>query len=507
MAHSLVFILLIIIVVCILILQYHSFSQTGKNINQLNSFFPEIDKLSVKNFRLNAELLSDNKKLATFLENPDGSIDEDALQEAEDDTKYVNVSLICVSNSVHDNTDKYAPFLDIIRKTNTYLCKNVGTSADFSLIKDICERSLDIKEEEIQNSLNAPLYMGLGGTFLGIITGVFGVEINKLQAGDLDSVSSLLQGVGIAMIASFIGLIFTVINSTFKYKGASANADTNKDDYFNFIQRELMPTLSTSVASSLNALKNVLGNFTNSFGGNLSQYAQSIGVLNENIKNEKEVLEEINKLNLTSTATKMAKTFDSLKNSADALDVFKSYEQSLANAMNNTAETLDKMNESVNEFKKVKDEFRDFSEALKIAVQNQDKATQLQMQFKNAIEKNFPSGSIGREIWGKEYDELFKASKKMSDNLSQQLQLSTLHIKNFVESNNDFFSSIFQITNLMNELTQYANLQSSCYNDLKKEITDMRRDNKSLQAENAALNKSILEAIQLMTSTIKSLKI
>ena len=267
-----------------------------------------------------------------------------------------------------------------------------------------------------------------------------------------------------------------------------------------------MPTLSTSVASSLNALKSVLGNFVDSFGGNLDKYTQSISTLNENIKNEKEVLQEINKLNLTSTATKMTKTFDSLKDAAESLEVFKSYEQSLSAAMKGTAATLKRMNDTVDEFKNVKNEFKDFSHALRVAVQNQDKATQLQMQFKNAIEQNFPSGSAGREIWEKEYDELFKASKKMSDDLSEQLKESSKYISNFVESNKDFFGGISQLQQTMQQLANYAGVQSSCYNDLKKEINEMRKDNRNLQAETASMNNSILEAIQLMTATIKSLR-
>ena len=58
----------------------------------------------------------------------------------------------------------------------------------------------------------------------------------------------------------------------------------------------------------------------------------------------------------------------------------------------------------------------------------------------------------------------------------------------------------------MQQLANYAGVQSSCYNDLKKEINEMRKDNRNLQAETASMNKSILEAIQLMTATIKSLR-
>lgn len=94
----------------------------------------------------------------------------------------------------------------------------------------------------------------------------------------------------------------------------------------------------------------------------------------------------------------------------------------------------------------------------------------------------------------------------MSDDLSEQLKESSKYISNFVESNKDFFGGISQLQQTMQQLANYAGVQSSCYNDLKKEINEMRKDNRNLQAETASMNKSILEAIQLMTVTIKSLR-
>ena len=94
----------------------------------------------------------------------------------------------------------------------------------------------------------------------------------------------------------------------------------------------------------------------------------------------------------------------------------------------------------------------------------------------------------------------------MSDDLSEQLKESSKYISNFVESNKDFFGGISQLQQTMQQLANYAGVQSSCYNDLKKEINEMRKDNRNLQAETASMNKSILEAIQLMTATIKSLR-
>lgn len=116
-------------------------------------------------------------------------------------------------------------FHEVINETNSYLCKNVGTSADFAILEDICNSKIDSIESEIHNSLNVPLYLGLGGTFIGIIVGLAGIVFNLdtlFGAGSAQAATSplrnLLLGVVIAMIASFVGLGLMTWNSAIEYK-------------------------------------------------------------------------------------------------------------------------------------------------------------------------------------------------------------------------------------------------------------------------------------------------
>ena len=57
-----------------------------------------------------------------------------------------------------------------------------------------------------------------------------------------------------------------------------------------------MPTLSNSMASSLNSLKGVLGEFIGKFGHNLDAYANSAELLNDNIEKQHLLLVEINNM-------------------------------------------------------------------------------------------------------------------------------------------------------------------------------------------------------------------
>ena len=138
----------------------------------------------------------------------------------------------------------------------------------------------------IYNSLNVPLYLGLAGTFVGIITGLIGVDFNQIfgETDNLSGLQHLLYGIIAAMCASLLGLGFTVYNSAISYKSAVAKSNEGKEEYMNFLRRELMPLLSNSMASSLNSLKGVLGHFVDKFGRNLDAYANSAELLNDNLE-------------------------------------------------------------------------------------------------------------------------------------------------------------------------------------------------------------------------------
>ena len=59
----------------------------------------------------------------------------------------------------------------------------------------------------------------------------------------------------------------------------------------------------------------------------MDDYKDSGHLLNENLQKQQTVLEEINKLSLTRTATKIAEVFADLKESAEHLEKFQAYQK------------------------------------------------------------------------------------------------------------------------------------------------------------------------------------
>ena len=479
------------VVLVVIELQVFSFLKTKKNITELRDLFKEVDNLSLKETSVTSDVLRNKSSLQKFLENIPSRIEEGL------DEDYINLSLIV---SQKEGMPK-GRLGKIIHRTNEYLCKNTGTSADLSVLRDISDNQKGALEDDIQNSLNVPLYLGLAGTFVGIITGLIGVDFNQIfgTTSNLDGLQHLLYGVVAAMFASLLGLGFTVYNSAISYKNAVSKSNEGTEEYINFLRRELMPLLSNSMASSLNSLKGVLGHFVDKFGRNLDAYADSAELLNDNLEKQHLVLSEINKLSLTQTANKIAETFIQLKESADSLNVFCTYQKQL----NSTIANVSGM---VNQIQTIIGNFNDFATGLSVVISNQNKTTELQREFQEAITIHFPTGGDARDVWRKEFDMLISEGKTVSENLSTQLTVSTEYIKNFIANNKDFFDTFDKFKEVLDTMVQYTQVQAECYKDLRREILNLRKDYKDAQMESIDLHKSMLKAIDSMTKALDEIR-
>lgn len=489
-------IMAIVVVLAVIGLQIYSFIKTKSKIRELKTLFDNVEDLSLKETSITSGVLRSKSSLQEFVDHiPNRYVKTD---EEEERINYTDLSLIVIRNGKQVE----GRFGMIIDRTNKYLCKNTGTSADLGILEDICDNQKNALEDEIHNSLNVPLYLGLAGTFIGIITGLIGVDFKEIfgsNTTELTGVQHLLYGIVVAMTASFLGLGFTVYNSAVSYKTAVTKSNEGKEEYMDFLRRELMPLLSNSMASSLNSLRGVLGHFVDKFGRNLDAYADSAELLNDNLEKQHLVLQEINKLSLTRTANKIAETFIQLKDSSESLSIFQSYQNQLNS-------TIDNMSKTVNQIQDLLSKFDEFSTGLSTIVNNQNKASELQREFQEAITTHFPTGSEARETWRKEFDMFISEGKQVSESLSNQLTASTEHIQNFVANNKNFFDTFEKMKEVLDAMVQYTQVQAECYKDLKGEVLNLRKDYKDAQQESIELHKAILKAVDVMTRNVKEMQ-
>lgn len=488
----------IIFIVALIALQVFVFVNVYRKIISYKLFFPSSFKeIKIQKFKIKKFILSDPESFENYLDNLSNE-----NQIVHETYSLEEVELLFIPNTTKVN---HKHFAEVIKSTNAYLCKNKGASADFGILKDTCERHLEKVDNEIGNLINVPLYIGLAGTFVGIIIGLSGIDFSTTTAEattiiSSESIGQLIHGVTAAMVASLVGLAFTVVSTALAYKPAAYKNDTDKNNYYDFLQRELLPFLNIGVSKSLGSFKDVLNHFIIKFGENMDDYKDSGNLLNDNLSKQQTVLEEINKLSITRTATKIAQVFADLKESAEHLEKFQIYQKGLNGYIDKTEKVADEMNTIIEHFK-------DFNLNLKAISNNSVATIELQKQFKDSLEKHFPTINDHREIWRKQVDELNQDIKDVYKELNNYFKTSTDQIQTFIGSNNNFFTGINEIQNAIKIFVENSSIQKDEFTVLKNQIVDMRNDFKDSQRQSIETNKALIDAIKDLKITMSKIEI
>jgi len=213
---------------------------------------------------------------------------------------------------------------EIINSVNGYLLRNRGAVSDFNLIKDIVDRNIDTADEEINTMLPIPLYLGLAGTMLGILIGLF--FLPSVSDGNFeDSIDVLIGGVKIAMIAGFVGLSLTVINSGYFYKRAKTRSEKRKNDFYTFIQTELLPVVSQNLAGSIFSLQNNLTNFNSTFADNILEFNQVLGGIKESFDSQVYLMKDLKEMDVIQMSKMNVNVLGELRTSVREFEKFNSY--------------------------------------------------------------------------------------------------------------------------------------------------------------------------------------
>jgi hypothetical protein len=196
-------------------------------------------------------------------------------------------------------------FRNILDSTNLYLEKNAGTPADFRILQDIAERGSNSLEQAATANATLPLYIGLMGTFIGVIVGLLSFVIGGISsATDLNAFADpghlqhFVGGVLIAMSGSLCGLLLTVYGRVSFLNDAQRQNDQKKQLYFTLLQTELLPVVGHDFSSALYGLQKNLHRFNSDFSANLSTFAASMGTATETLRLQRDLLDVLRSANL-----------------------------------------------------------------------------------------------------------------------------------------------------------------------------------------------------------------
>lgn len=207
---------------------------------------------------------------------------------------------------------------------NTYLKKNKGAVSDFNLIKDIVERNCDTLEAEISSQTPLPLYLGLMGTVAGIVIGLFYISFAGGFSNIQNVIDILMGDVAIAMIASFMGIGLTTF-TLWKSKECKNIVESNKNQFYTWIQTNLLPVISKSAVSAITLLQQNLTRFNHTFMNTIDRLEEKLGDVGDVYESQIEILQKIEAIDVKKMATANVKVLAALDGSMSSLDHFAQY--------------------------------------------------------------------------------------------------------------------------------------------------------------------------------------
>ncbi|TAE75171.1 MAG: hypothetical protein EAZ85_03070 [Bacteroidetes bacterium] len=224
-----------------------------------------------------------------------------------DDISYIKITSSSLSKE----------FSDILVQTNNYLKSRPGSGIDYQVLQDIAEKKSNSQEDNIQNNINIPLYVGLMATFLGVSVGLLQFVFNQSQdAINSSTISSFLFGVLIAMIGSFFGLFLTVISNLF-FNKCLVERNYNKEQYYDFLRRELLPIANVGIGETLTNLAGNLEKFNKEFSTNISSFKGTIGNITKNIDSQVDFLKHLNQIDVKKIARANLVIFEKIESVSD----------------------------------------------------------------------------------------------------------------------------------------------------------------------------------------------
>lgn len=234
----------------------------------------------------------------------------------------------------------------MVKYINVYLIKNKGATIDFHLIKDIVDKHTETSQNEIENRIPAPLYLGLAATMLGIIIGLFSVNFDA-NSDALNAIQPLINGVKWAMSASVIGLIITTVFSIKIFKDAQVEADEEKSEFLSKLQSELMPKMATGKMPEVAILSDKLDVFARSTSGSISHLDNIVRTTSNTVEREQQLIQDIRKLDVSKITSANVEIFTKLDDMMDSFANFANYYNKLNSSMKGTSDLVDKLQKFV----------------------------------------------------------------------------------------------------------------------------------------------------------------
>ena len=245
-------------------------------------------------------------------------------------------------------------FREIKHTINKYIAGSSNSVTDYQILKEAVDRHCDSIEEQIESQTPVPLYLGLAGTMIGVIIGlmmlIFSGAITDLagnaeeqvtemvsaaanavsSTGDAefkkatDGITSLLFGVAVAMVASFVGITLTT-RAAHSQRQQKEDAEHRKNEFMSWMQSVLLPELPNDISGAMAQLVDDLEHFNQKFEENTSSLSKTFDNVNESYKTQADIVKAVQQMDMQSMATANIRVLEQLQKCTEKLERFNDY--------------------------------------------------------------------------------------------------------------------------------------------------------------------------------------
>lgn len=287
--------------------------------------------------------------------------------------KEVNGELIThLSNVGEKNSD----LSKLIGEINHYVEKTKGTT-DFSVIQNKVERMLNMRYDQSTACLAFPTYIGLMGTFVGVFMGIslFLYKFDGVAGMTDESIQNLLAGVLVSMFTSLCGLLLTTINNAYA-GGARKKIEEDKNEFYDFVQTELMPSLDVSMVLAITKLHQTVNQFEPAFGRVINNFQTTFdrctSAFGENFENNVKAVANA----VYTMGENMDKINKNIELQERLLETFKS---------DYVAKGMEKYIEAANHFVSITQSLDTFEKARRMMLAATQEAINIQNQYSDSL--------------------------------------------------------------------------------------------------------------------------
>lgn len=233
---------------------------------------------------------------------------------------------------------------------NGYLIRSRGAVVDFSLIRNLAERHVAVNRYGLRYRAWLPLLMGLTAVLLTSTVGLLllpnlpGALIDQLALAS--TATFFFTNVKWTVVPVLTGGLLLLFVLGWAYPRTRGDVLRRKNELYNLVQVELLPSLFQDTTHSLQLLQTSLTGFQHGFADSIASLRSLLERNFDTLKAQERIAEALQQVDVMKLTNANVNLFETLNQSGNELRKFRDY----LSEMNHFVANTTALNEKVNHF-------------------------------------------------------------------------------------------------------------------------------------------------------------